>query len=555
MSVSNKRSAEEIFLLQGITSTLESNLRSNCDIDEDYDVALPSVAIQKSKTLAPMQHNQKAKSAVDVSQKAVKNFLAEKTLIKSFTKACSAERVVPSDADIIEELVKKYRNDYSGLTVKKVVDGINRAVSGNVEKEASCEKDGNNNINRAGAESEVASQDKVVRCAALIDEEMKQYYVKIAELKAKRRKKEAKTRAKRKRDQVAAAAAAAAVTNNEDGTTTATTTVTAIVHVPKKSAKRKRTSKNFEPKSKFKFVDPDDALYEEMTERYYKIKETNEHLPSRTLEKIIEETKKDMHRDDFDKPYRNVYNEIKKRWRNRSDVGATTEGEKIKRIKDMYEELYKRYCELKSSQKKLSGGTLAELSVKVKEEFGLSDFPVNKNRITYRYRREFPEHKSNPDHVVEIRTLSSEDKKRREYLVNEVVARYLKEKDANPKKLANGSIKRIIDQTKEDLDIHDFDVPESSIRGRIHRKSFFVSHENGNLDDIDELLVDTINSWLKKDIKVTRDQGLQLANQMLAANNLHKDSDGNTITLDAVWWKCFLNRNHHKLNTERTRLS
>lgn len=555
MSVSNKRSAEEIFLLQGITSTLESNLRSNCDIDEDYDVALPSVAIQKSKTLAPMQHNQKAKSAVDVSQKAVKNFLAEKTLIKSFTKACSAERVVPSDANIIEELVKKYRNDYSGLTVKKVVDGINRAVSGNVEKEASCEKDGNNNINRAGAESEVASQDKVVRCAALIDEEMKQYYVKIAELKAKRRKKEAKTRAKRKRDQVAAAAAAAAVTNNEDGTTTATTTVTAIVHVPKKSAKRKRTSKNFEPKSKFKFVDPDDALYEEMTERYYKIKETNEHLPSRTLEKIIEETKKDMHRDDFDKPYRNVYNEIKKRWRNRSDVGATTEGEKIKRIKDMYEELYKRYCELKSSQKKLSGGTLAELSVKVKEEFGLSDFPVNKNRITYRYRREFPEHKSNPDHVVEIRTLSSEDKKRREYLVNEVVARYLKEKDANPKKLANGSIKRIIDQTKEDLDIHDFDVPESSIRGRIHRKSFFVSHENGNLDDIDELLVDTINSWLKKDIKVTRDQGLQLANQMLAANNLHKDSDGNTITLDAVWWKCFLNRNHHKLNTERTRLS
>jgi hypothetical protein len=450
--------------------------------------------------------------------------------------------------------VKKYRNDYSGLTVKKVVDGINRAVSGNVEKEASCEKDGNNNINRAGAESEVASQDKVVRCAALIDEEMKQYYVKIAELKAKRRKKEAKTRAKRKRDQVAAAAAAAAVTNNEDGTTTATTTVTAIVHVPKKSAKRKRTSKNFEPKSKFKFVDPDDALYEEMTERYYKIKETNEHLPSRTLEKIIEETKKDMHRDDFDKPYRNVYNEIKKRWRNRSDVGATTEGEKIKRIKDMYEELYKRYCELKSSQKKLSGGTLAELSVKVKEEFGLSDFPVNKNRITYRYRREFPEHKSNPDHVVEIRTLSSEDKKRREYLVNEVVARYLKEKDANPKKLANGSIKRIIDQTKEDLDIHDFDVPESSIRGRIHRKSFFVSHENGNLDDIDELLVDTINSWLKKDIKVTRDQGLQLANQMLAANNLHKDSDGNTITLDAVWWKCFLNRNHHKLHTERTRL-
>jgi len=512
-----------------------------------------------------MQHNQKAKSAVDVSQNAVKNFLAEKTLIKSITKACSAERVAASDASVIEELVKKYRNDYSGLTVQKVVDGLNRATPGNVENEASDDKDGNNNnVNRAAAESEVASEeeshDKVSRCTALIDEEMKQYYVKIAELKAKRRKKEAKTaaRAKRKRDQAAAAAAAAAaVTNNEDGTTTTTTTTAAaaIVHVPKKPAKRKRTTKNFQPKSNFKFVDPDDALYEEMTQRYYKIKEANETLPSRTLEKIIEETKRDMHRDDFDRPYRNVYNEIKKRWRNRKDVGATTEGEKLKRVKDMYEELYKRYCELKSSQKKLSGGTLAELSETVKAEFDLSDFTVNKNRITYRYRREFPEHKSNPDHVVEIRKLSSEDKKRREYLVNEVVARYLKEKDANPKKLANGTIKRIIDQTKEDLDIHDFDVPESSIRGRIHRKSFFVSHENGNLDDVDGMLVDTINSWLKNGIKVTRDQGLQLANQMLAAKNLDMDTDGNTITLDAIWWKCFLNRNHHKLNTERNRLS
>mmetsp|Transcript_14522 Transcript_14522/g.29706 ORF Transcript_14522/g.29706 Transcript_14522/m.29706 type:complete len:598 (-) Transcript_14522:65-1858(-) len=592
MSVSNKRSAEEISLLQGITSTLETNLRGvapnqnfTSDIDyEDYnDIPLPALPTLKSKSqqsrtiAAPMQSSQQAKSAVDISQTAVKNFLAEKTLIKSITKACVAERVAVGDDSIIEELVTKYKTDYSGLTVKKVVDSITRVTSGNVESgEVSGEKDSNDvataNVETkaapeekeekevsgeeeapANTESEAApvekeDSDKVGRCIALIDEEMKQYYVKIAELKAKRRKVEAKiaAKAKRKREQAAAAAAFVAAKEaaaKEGGSATTTD------DAPKKPAKRKRTTKNFQPKSNFKFVDPDDALYTEMTERYYKIKEANEHLPSRTLEKIIAETKRDMHRDDFNVPYRNVYNEIKRRWKMRSDVGATAEGEKIKKIKEMYDELYKRYCEMKSSQKKLSTGAFAELGKSVKLEFGFpDDFAISKNRITYRYRREFPDRKSNPDHVVEIRSLSSEDKKRREHLVNEVVARYLKVKDANPKKLANGTISRIIEETKKDLDIHEFDVPESSIRGRIHRKSYYVSHENGNRDDIDDPLVETINSWLKNGISVTREQGLTLANQMLSGKNLDKDSDGNTITLDAVWWKCFLNRCHHKLN-------
>lgn len=510
------------------------------------------------------------KSAIDISQNAAKNFLAEKTLIKSITKACAAERVAVSDGSIIEELVTKYKTDYSGLTVEKVVDSMARALSGNVESEASGEKDNaaattniesdvakeasEQNEATANNESEVApaereGNDKAGRCIALIDEEMKQYYVKIAELKATRRNKEAKkeAKAKRKREQAAAAEAVAAAKG--DGTSSA-----AAADAPKKPAKRKRTTKK--SKTKVKYEEPDEALYSEMTERYYRIKESRENLPSRALEKIIEETKRDMHRDDFDVPYRIVYSEIKKRWAKRSDVGATTEGEKVKRIKDMYEELYKRYCEMKKSQKKLNTGAFAQLSKSVKQEFGFpDDFAVSKNRITYRYRREFPDRKSNPDHVIEIRKLSSEDKRRREHLVNEVVARYLKEKDANPKKLANGSIRRIIEETKKELDIHDFDVPESSIRGRIHRKSHFVTHENGNRDDIDDSVVDTINSWLKSGISVSREQGLALANQTLAGKNLDKDSDGNTITLDAVWWKCFLNRNHHKLNTDRLGLS
>lgn len=577
MSVSSKRSAEEISLLQGITSTLETNLRGASNQKEDSDIALPAapdlkpISIsQQSRTLAPMQPAE-LKSAIDISQNAAKNFLAEKTLIKSITKACAAEGVAVSDGNIIEELVTKYKIDYPGLTVQKVVDNMTRASSDNVESEASSgEKDSDKaadtNIesevaNEASEEKEAtannesqvaASNDRVGRSIALIDEEMKQYYVKIAELKATRRNKEAKkeAKAKRKREQAAAAEALAAA--KTDGTTS--TTTVAAADAPKKPAKRKRTSKK--PKTKVRYEEPDEALYSEMTERYYKIKESRENLPSRFLEKIIEETKRDMHRDDFDVPYKKVYLEIKKRWAKRRDVGATTEGEKVKRIKDMYEELYKRYCAMKESQKKLGTGAFAQLSKTVKQEFGFpDDFAISKNRITYRYRREFPDRRSNPDHVVEIRKLSSEDKKRREHLVNEVVARYLREKDANPKKLANGSIRRIIEETKKELDIHDFDVPESSIRGRIHRKSHFVTHENGNRDDIDDSVVETINSWLKSGISVSREQGLTLANQTLAGRNLDKDSNGNTITLDAVWWKCFLNRNHHKLNINRLGLS
>lgn len=360
-------------------------------------------------------------------------------------------------------------------------------------------------------------------------------------------------RAKRKREKAAvkaaAAAAAATVASTEEGTTAASQEEAAADISAKKPAKKKQR-RTRRTKKKVSDWDDDDALYEEMTERYYKAKETNEQLPSRELERIIAETKRDMHREDFDKPYRTVYNEIKKRWKKRGDVGATADGEITKRTKEMYEELYKRYCEMKTSHQKLSRCSFAELSKSVKEEFGLpDDLAIKKNRITYRYRREHPDHKSNPEHVVEIRKLSSEDKKRREKLVNEVLARYLKAKAENPTKLPNGIIEKIIEETKKDLDIHDFDVPASSIRGRIHRKSHFVSHEKSNRDDIDDQLVETINSWLKKGLKVTREQGLQFANQFFASKDLDKDSNGNPITLDAVWWKCFLNRNHHKLDT------
>ena len=522
MSFSNKRSAEELSLLQGITSTLESN-RQNQKNNIIIPPAASLSANSYSKTLLPKQTQSSSSSFVDRTQNATKNLLAEKALIKSITNACVAEGLASTNTFIINEIVEKYKVDYSKLTVEKVKESIAR------NPEATSILEADTQVVEAGVL-------KAGKCIELIDEDMKQYYIKITQLKAKRRLKEEKiaARAKRKREKAAVKAAAAEA---------ATVDVSA-----KKPAKKKQ--RRTRTKKKVSDWDDDDALYEEMTERYYTAKEANEQLPSRELERIIAETKRDMHREDFDKPYRTVYNEIKKRWKNRGDVGATADGEITKRTKEMYEELYKRYCEMKTSQQKLSRCSFAELSKSVKEEFGLpDDLAIKKNRITYRYRREHPDHKSNPEHVVEIRKLSSEDKKRREKLVNEVLARYVKAKTENPTKLPNGTIEKIIEETKKDLDIHDFDVPASSIRGRIHRKSHFVSHEKSNRDDIDDQLVETINSWLKKGLRVTREQGLQFANQLFASKNLDKDSNGNPITLDAVWWKCFLNRNHHKLDT------
>ena len=536
-SFSNKRSAEELRLLQGITSTLESN-QQNQNNENNIVIPPPAASVSAhsySKTLLPKQ-TQASSSFVDRTQNATKNLLAEKALIKSITNACVAEGLAATNTFIIQEIVEKYKVDYAKLTVEKVTESIAR------QPEATSIHETDTQVVEAGVM-------KVGKCIELIDEDMKQYYIKITQLKARRRLKEEKiaARAKRKREKAAVKAATAAA-STEDGIVAASQEEAAADVSAKKPAKKKQ--RRTRTKKKVSDWDDDDALYEEMTERYYKAKEANEQLPSRELERIIAETKRDMHREDFDKPYRTVYNEIKKRWMKRGDVGATADGEITKRTKEMYEELYKRYCEMKTSQQKLSRCSFAELSKSVKEEFGLpDDLAIKKNRITYRYRREHPEHKSNPEHVVEIRKLSSEDKKRREKLVNEVLARYLKAKTENPTKLPNGTIEKIIEETKKDLDIHDFDVPASSIRGRIHRKSHFVSHEKSNRDDIDDQLVETINSWLTKGLKVTREQGLQFANQLFASKNLDKDSNGKPITLDAVWWKNFLNRNHHKLDT------
>ena len=116
--------------------------------------------------------------------------------------------------------------------------------------------------------------------------------------------------------------------------------------------------------------------------------------------------------------------------------------------------------------------------------------------------------------------------------------------------MADGTLSKIIDECKSDLGIHDFDVPAASIRGRINRKSLHVQKLGGGsqrYDAIDAPLVATINGWSGEGISVTRDQGLDLANQLLRGKGMEKDDDGNDVVLDAQWWKTFLHRNKKTL--------
>lgn len=95
------------------------------------------------------------------------------------------------------------------------------------------------------------------------------------------------------------------------------------------------------------------------------------------------------------------------------------------------------------------------------------------------------------------------------------------------------------------LGIHEFEVPKPSIRGRVKRKSLIVENVGSSApySIIDKELVTTVNDWLGQGISVTRDQGLEFANQLLKSKKVKKGD----IVLDAKWWRSFLERNKRKL--------
>jgi len=298
--------------------------------------------------------------------------------------------------------------------------------------------------------------------------------------------------------------------------------------------------------------DDENRLFEEIARRYALERDALRRLPNGHLENIVDEAKKELGLEHvevgtmakLDKRVRWLYN------RHRDQEGAPNQ-------QMIVEEIYARYSRTKIvvNGGKLRPGTLASIIEGVRLEHGYLPDPRRmraiRNMVQARFTKEHPELEPANPNRLKIGELAAEDKRRREALVNEITARYVRTKAAHGKrKMADGTLSRIIEECKTDLGIHDFDVPAASIRGRINRKSLHVQKLGGGsqrYDAIDAPLVATINGWSGEGISVTRDQGLDLANRLLKGKRMEKDDDGNDVMLDAQWWKTFLHRNKKKL--------
>lgn len=518
-SSKNATRESEIALLEQLSSSL----------DQKHGAPDTNVVTSNLKKKWP-----KSRKSSDASKNATKNFLATKTLVKAIVKACNMENVTATSWDkkqiigVMDSLVEEYRQKYPALTKQMVVDGIARhnKTEGD-EPEKSPEDDA------AAAEEEEDHDVKVARLIEIVDEEMDKYFEKVEAIKNKRRQSAENpeldtTLAKKKKDDAAP--------KKKRGR-------------PKKPETEGKDGDEEEPKKRGrpKKDTPEVRLLHEITVRYAKKREEKDRLPNGELEDIVEETKKDMGMEDFQLSL----DKIRKRvtW-NYMRMPKAENSERRKKT-DIVEEVYQRYSRTKASNGgKLPPGTLDAIVEGVKLEYGMPDVKLStlESMIQARFKKEHPEFKSNPTTNVEIRTLSEEDQRKRQILMNEVTHRYVKAKEGQ-KKLPDGSLDRIITQVQDDLGIHGFQVPKASIRGRVNRKSLSVMTlgEKSPYDIIDETLVSTINNMLSQGISVTRAQGLEMANTLLKGKKREKDDNGEDIFLDAKWWRNFLERNKKRL--------
>jgi len=451
-----------------------------------------------------------------VSKNAAKNFLAAKTLVKSIAKACAQENVAIDDTDgniyVIDALVGEYKVKHPSLTKKMLMDWI-------IRYKAQHETDDAASGGSAYADADEGNQLKFGRVVSIVDEDMEKYYGKIEALKKSR-------------------AMAAAVAEQEE---------TAEVH-----AKKRRSTTPSEPKVSKKKTGvlakdtPENFLFREILKRYDLERRNRERLPNGLFETIVEDSKRNLKMEYIELDLVTLDKQIRSAWNRTYDKDRAPSKHRV-----IIDEVYARYCRSKEANGgKLDAGTMDSIIEGVKLEYGMPNLNQSslKVRVQAKFTREHPEFSSMRPGQLKIGDLEVEEKKRRQHLVNEITARYIKEK-GETKKLPDGSLDRIIEETKTDLNIHEYDVPKASIRGRIHRKSPHVQTlgNDSPYNVIDEPLVATINGWLSQGISVTRDQGLELANRLLKGRSLEKDTKGNIIILDAKWWRNFLERNKRKL--------
>ena len=463
-------------------------------------------------------------AASDKSKNAARGFLATKTLVKSIAKACAQQNVALADEDVtgnsselVDALMDEYKEKYPSLTKKILIDGVVRYNS-------------QNGIDIVGEEyTEDDTQQKFGLILPIIEWEMNEYYAKIEALKKSREK------------------AVSSTHMTESGSQSTSNKRKSIDEDPD-SPKRKPRGKY---KKKEKEETPKDIVMKEILKKYAAQREINHRLANGQLQVIAEEAKKELGMEyveidltKLDKVVRYQYSKM---------VATTGTGLKNSKDRDIFEEIYRRYSRAKiANGGKLQAGTINAIIQGAKLEYGMADIKVKnlRQKIQARFTKEHPEFDGNNPGQLKIGELTEEEQKRRQHLMNEITARYVRVKETTgKKKLVDGALDRIIEEVKNDLGIHEFDVPKASIRGRINRKSLHVQTlgKDSPYNLIDEPLVQTINGWLSQGISVTRAQGLNLANKLLAEKNQTKDSLGNDIVLDAKWWRNFLDRNKRKL--------
>ena len=527
-----KRSRKsEIALLEKISSSLDTYIGDN-----------------PTSTTTP----NKATLASDKSKNAASNFLLAKTLVKSIAKACAVERVTGSeeltvktdavgkkeeeegDTDddehtLLDSLVDGYKPKFPSLSKKMLLNGMTRYNT-------------QNDIQLTEGEQPDDIELVYGRIIAAVDVDMNAYHEKIETLKKSREiaasmpdESEEMTKKGRKRKSKGG--------DGDDGEPKSKRKPGR----PKGDAKDADTSENF--------------LINELVKRYAAARAEHDRLPNGVFEALFEETKLRCNMPDFNMEMKKLGKRVQFRYNKlmaRDDTAREAVNNSQHKI--VIQEIYVRYERTKiASGGKLPGGTLDNIIEGVKLEYGMASVDLKgsakglKTKVQSRFTREHPEFEEKMPARVKVNDLSEEDRKRRQLLMNEITVRYATERDQHDKKkLPDGSLDRIIQQTKNDLGIHDFEVHPPSIRGRINRKSLHVQSlgSESPYDMIDKPLVATINTWLAQGMSVTRQQGLDIANKLLKGKGGDKDVTGKEIVLDAKWWRNFLERNKKSLVCE-----
>ena len=422
-----KRSRDsEIALIESISNSLDTYIDEN-----------PTL-ITTSSYSSTSPYKKKRYSPTDASQNAAKNFLAAKTLIKSIAKARAQEDTGSNNNDdpLMDALVAEYKHKYPTLTKKLLVDGI---VKYNITQNgAGIEGDAT-----GGDGNSTADGDRLQRVIAAVNVDMTLYHDKIDALKKSR-----------------------AASNP----TTTTTTNIATTHPIKKRNGRPRKSKKEDT--------PENNLFDEIVHRYSEARGKNDNrAPQGFLEAMVDQTKRDMSLEHVDLGPMNLVDKRVRREYNRLLANDEITPCQPSQNRLIEEEIYARYERTKMTNGgKLPPGTIDTIIKGVALENAISP-EVNMASLTAKVQARFT--KAHPELVTDggsgIGKLSAEQKKRRQTLLNEVTARYVKEKGSAVKKLPDGTLDKIIEQTKSDLGIYEVSTLTASV---FNHCSFNVAHSN-----------------------------------------------------------------------------